>query len=164
MEKEKTINKNKQHTLELVSELSFVFFIFSVIPLWGISLTCHYVSRSAQAANIDEVGHLPRVAVAKFITRLPLSHADPSHTPTPLTCQKSQTPVTRRNGRRIYLRAKTPDDSRSAKVVNSHDGTPQTVKIEGFDFKAAMIGRFLYGEATAAVAEKIVRRGEVGVK
>jgi len=105
--KEKTINKNKQHKLELVSELSFVFFIFSVIPLWGISLTCHYVSRSAQAANIDEVGHLPRVAVAKFITRLPLSHADPSHTPTPLTCQKSQTPVTRRNGRRIYLRTKT---------------------------------------------------------
>ena len=42
MEKEKTINKNKQHKLELVSELSFVFFIFSVIPLWGISLTCHY--------------------------------------------------------------------------------------------------------------------------
>jgi hypothetical protein len=86
--KEKTINKNKQHKLELVSELSFVFFIFSVIPLWGISLTCHYVSRSAQAANIDEVGHLPRVAVAKFITRLrtpltrrPLSHADPSHLP-----------------------------------------------------------------------------------
>ena len=48
------------------------------------------------------------------------------------------------------------DDSRRAKVVNPHDGTPQTVKFEGFEFKAAMIGRLLYVEATAAVAEKLV--------